>query len=123
MNQPAQTIHATPLPSLGVLRIAGADAARFLQGQLTNDVLLLRDGRTQLAAYNTPQGRVIALLRLREVDDAIYALLPEELLERVYALLRRFVLRSRVELQIASELQVGWIASAAALPGTASTQL
>ena len=71
------------LPFLGVLRVGGADAARFLQGQLTNDVQLLDDGRTELAGYSTPQGRVIALLRLHKVDDAIYALLPADLLERV----------------------------------------
>jgi folate-binding protein YgfZ len=113
MNEATQSVHAALLPFLGVLRIAGDDAARFLQGQLTNDVKLLADGRTQLAAYCTPQGRVIGLLRLHQADDAIYALLPAELLERVRGLLRRFVLRSKVELQIATDLQVGWIGSAA----------
>jgi folate-binding protein YgfZ len=32
------------------------------------------------------------------------------------------VLRSKVDLQIATDLQVGWVATDAALPGTASTQ-
>ena len=123
MNQPAQTIHAVPLASLGVLRVGGADAARFLQGQLTSDVTLLRDGRTQLAGYNTPQGRVIAVLRLREVDGAVYALLPADLLERVCALLRRFVLRSKVDLEIAAELQAGWITTDTPLPGMAPTHM
>ena len=123
MNEPTQKIQAAPLPFLGVLRVGGADAARFLQGQLTNDVQLLHDGRTQLAGYNTPQGRVIALLRLRELDDAIYALLPTELLERVCGLLRRFVLRSKVDLQVAAELQVGWVATASAIPETASAHV
>ena len=123
MNEPIQTIHAAPLPSLGVLRVSGADSAHFLQGQLTNDVQLLDDGRTQLAGYNTPQGRVIALLRLHKSGDAIYALLPADLLERVCTLLRRFVLRSRVDLQVATDLQVGWTASTSGPPSTASTQL
>ena len=109
MNESTQPTRPTPLPFLGVLRIAGPDAPTFLQGQLTNDVRLLADGRTQLAALNTPQGRVVALLRLRQREDFIHALLPAELLEPVSALLRRFVLRSRVQLQIAAELQVGWI--------------
>jgi hypothetical protein len=122
MNEPTQTITAAPLPFLGVLRIGGADATGFLQGQLTNDVQLLGDGRTELAAYNTPQGRVIALLRLKMVDDAIYALLPADLLERVTALLKRFVLRSKVDLAIAADLQVGSIATVPALPDTASAQ-
>jgi hypothetical protein len=113
MNESTQSVHAALLPFLGVLRIGGPDAVRFLQGQVTSDVRQLADGRTQLAAYNTPQGRVIALLRLHQTEDAIYALLPTELLERVSALLRRFVLRSKVELQIAADLQVGWIGTAA----------
>jgi tRNA-modifying protein YgfZ len=100
----------TLLPFLGVLRVAGPDALNFLQGQLTNDLRLLADGRTQLAALNTPQGRVVALLRLRLFEGTVYALLPTELIEPVSALLRRYVLRSRVQLEAASELQVGWIA-------------
>jgi folate-binding protein YgfZ len=122
MNGPLQTIDAAPLPLLGVLRVGGADASGFLQGQLTNDVRLLDDGRTQLAACNTPQGRVIALLRLKKVDDAIYALLPTDLLARVTTLLRRFVLRSKVDLQIATDLQVASVAAIPPLPGTASAQ-
>jgi folate-binding protein YgfZ len=89
-----------------LLRIAGADAARFLQGQLTQDIRRLADGRTLLSACNTPQGRVVAVLRLRQADDAIYALLPKELVATVANSLRRFVLRAKVDLQSAEELQV-----------------
>jgi folate-binding protein YgfZ len=79
-------------------------------------VRLLADGRTQLAALNTPQGRVVALLRLRLVDGTVYALMPSELLEPVSALLHRFVLRSKVQLQVAMELEVGWAGTGAAPP-------
>jgi folate-binding protein YgfZ len=123
MNEPDQIVHAAQLPFLGVLRVGGADAAGFLQGQLTNDVRLLDDGRTQLAGYNTPQGRVVALLRLRKTDDAIYALLPTDLLERVCTHLRKFVLRSRVDLQVAADLRVGSIAAVPSLPAMASAQV
>jgi len=116
MNESTQPTRPTPLPFLGVLRIAGPDAPTFLQGQLTNDVRLLADGRTQLAALNTPQGRVVALLRLRLFEGTVYALLPSELIEPVSALLRRYVLRSKVQLEAATELQVGWVRQGAA-PG------
>jgi folate-binding protein YgfZ len=109
MNEPTQSIHAALLPFLGVLRIHGEDAARFLQGQLTHDTSLLADGRTLLAACNTPQGRVIATLRLRQTEDAVYALMPADLLERVAAHLRRFVLRAKVNVQIAADLQAAWV--------------
>jgi folate-binding protein YgfZ len=81
----------------------------FLQGQLTQDIALLADGRTLLAACCTPQGRVIALPRLRQTDAAIYALLPADLLARFAMHLRRFVLRAKVEILQAADLNVGAI--------------
>jgi len=109
MTEPTKSTHLALLPFLGVLRIGGVDAARFLQGQLTHDTRLLADGRTQLSACNTPQGRVVALLRLRQTDDAIYALLHQELASTVVARLGRFVLRAKVDLQIATDLQVACV--------------
>ena len=109
MNETTQSIHAALLPFLGVLRFYGEDAARFLQGQVTHDTQLLAEGRTLLAACNTPQGRVIALPRLKQTEEAVYALLPADLLEHVAARLRRFVLRAKVDVQIAADLQVAWV--------------
>jgi tRNA-modifying protein YgfZ len=124
MTGPAQSNQPAPLPFLGVLRICGKDAASFLQGQLTNDTRLLSDGRTQLTACNTPQGRVVALLRLRQTDDAIYALLPQDLVATVTASLRRFVLRAKVDLQVATNLQVASIARMpTAIPESGTTEI
>jgi folate-binding protein YgfZ len=109
MQDSTQSIHAALLPFLGVLRLYGEDAARFLQGQVTQDTQLLAEGRTLLAACNTPQGRVVALLRLKQTEDAVYALLPADLLEHVASRLRRFVLRAKVDVQIAADLQVAWV--------------
>ncbi len=88
-----------PLPFLSIVRFAGPQAADFLQGQLTNDVMQLADGRTQLTACNTPQGRVIALLRLRQQESGIDALVPTELAERLVTHLRRYVLRAKVTIE------------------------
>ena len=45
MNEEStQALRAVLLPGFGVLRIAGADAAQFLQGQFTHDVRLYVDG-------------------------------------------------------------------------------
>jgi folate-binding protein YgfZ len=48
----------------GRLRFDGADALRFLQALLTNDVGGLAPGQGAYAAYLTPQGRMIADLRI-----------------------------------------------------------
>jgi folate-binding protein YgfZ len=102
MTRDTGIAHATKLPFLAPILFRGPDAVGFLQGQLTNDVQLLADGRTQLAACITPQGRVIALLRLHQTgqDTApdIVALLPAELAQPVMDRLRKFVLRARVEI-------------------------
>jgi len=109
MNESTQSIHAALLPFLGVLRFFGEDAARFLQGQVTHDTQLLADGRTLFSACNTPQGRVIAVMRLKQTEDAVYALLPVDLLEHVASRLHRFVLRAKVDVQIAADLQIAWV--------------
>jgi tRNA-modifying protein YgfZ len=87
------------LSSLGVLRVQGADALSFLQGQLSNDVTLLQQPRAVLAGYHNPQGRVVALLRLAALDDGdVVAALPRELVPQVAQRLSRFVLRAKVKL-------------------------
>jgi folate-binding Fe-S cluster repair protein YgfZ len=110
-----QALRATLLPHLAVLRAAGPDAVTFLQGQFTNDTRLLADGRTQLSSCSTSHGRVIAIMRLRQTDDAIYVLLPTELATRLLTHLGKFVLRAKVDLVHAHDLQVGTIAAGAAL--------
>lgn len=100
---------AEPQPSagspdrLGVLRVQGADARGFLQGQLSNDVLALSPETSLLAALNTPQGRVVALLRLLERPEALLAILPRTLVGPVITRLRKFVLRSKVTFTDASD--------------------
>jgi folate-binding protein YgfZ len=121
MNATLPTPRPALLPFLAVLRIAGPDAASFLQGQLTHDLRLLADGRTLLAAASTPQGRVVALLRLRQGEHGIDALLPAELAEPVAARLRRFVLRARVDVRRAGDLGIAWVpGGAAAVPALAA---
>lgn len=43
----------------GVVLVSGADAATFLQGLLTNDVLSLAQGEARYAALLSPQGKIL----------------------------------------------------------------
>jgi tRNA-modifying protein YgfZ len=87
------------LHDLGALRLKGADARRFLQGQVSADVTQLAAGRCLLAGYHNPQGRVIALLRLIERGpEEILAVLPRELAPTVAARLAKYILRAKVTL-------------------------
>ena len=105
MNDADHASRPALLPFLAVLRVQGPDAATFLQGQVTHDTRLLGDGRTLLAAVNNPQGRVVALLRLRGSPQGIDALLPADLAEAVAARLRKFVLRAKVDVRVAADLR------------------
>lgn len=95
-------IETHTLTSLGVIRVEGPDAASFLQAQVTADLRGLAPGTSTLAAWCSPQGRVIALLRIGPFADGYLAVLPRELCGSVHERLRRFVLRSKVAIIDAS---------------------
>jgi tRNA-modifying protein YgfZ len=114
-----------PAASPGAIRIAGADAATFLQGQLTQDVVGMADGEARLAGLQTAQGRVIAVLNLARRGNGYTALLPAARVEPVIAHLRRYTLRARVTLEAvgAHAVPAGKAAGLAAVvaePGAAS---
>jgi hypothetical protein len=85
------------------LRFTGPDSVSFLQGQVSNDTRRLAEGQCVLAAYSSPQGRVLALLHLLPHSSGIIAILPKELLAPTMAALRKFVLRAKVTIEDAGE--------------------
>jgi folate-binding protein YgfZ len=91
------------LHHLGVLRFTGPDSSSFLQGQVSNDTRRIADGQSLLAAYLSPQGRVLALLHLLQHSSGIIAILPRDLVVPTWEALRRFVLRAKVKIEDASE--------------------
>jgi len=91
------------LAHLGLIRFRGPDAQSFLQGQVSNDTRRLAEGRTVLCAYSSPQGRVLAVLRLFPHSSGVLAVLPRELIAPTLERLRKFVLRAKVQLEDASE--------------------
>ena len=90
MGPPITSMH------LGALRVSGADARSFLQGQLSADIDALAAARALVASCNSAQGRVQAVLWLVEQGDGIALLLPASLVERTAVRLRKYVLRSKV---------------------------
>jgi hypothetical protein len=92
------------LGALASLRVAGADAEPFLQGQLTSDVAALTPGSAQYSAWCSPKGRVLTNFLLRRIDaQSFVLLLPEPLLAPIRKRLGMFVLRSRVTIEDASD--------------------
>ena len=84
------------------VRVAGPDAANYLQRMVSNDVAGLPAGGSCDALLLTPKARVIAPLKVWRRDDDDFLLLTEpELGERVRAeLLRmRFAAKAEIELE------------------------
>ncbi len=88
------------LSHLVLLRIAGADAEAFLQGQLTCDVRALAPVSATPGAYCSPKGRMLADFLLLRGEGLFFMTLPRSLAEAVQKRLRMFVLRSRVEIDL-----------------------
>jgi len=93
----------TPLPHLGVIAVAGEDAASFLQGQLTQDFALLGQAEARLAAYCTAKGRMLAsFVGLKRPDGEILLVCSQDLLAATLKRLSMFVLRAKAKLRDAS---------------------
>ena len=116
------------LADRGVIRASGADAAAFLQGQLTNDVAGLGTGSACLAGFCSAKGRLQASFVVwRPSADEFLLSCPREILAPTLKRLSMFVLRAKCRLSDASdELAVFAVAgppAAAMLDGMAVGQV
>ena len=87
------------LEGWGLLRISGADAANFLQGQCTADIQALAHGSLGCGAFCTPKGRVFANVRLARWENDFYLMLPRELVAPLQKRLQLYVLRAKVTME------------------------
>jgi folate-binding protein YgfZ len=87
---------------LGLIAVAGEDAAAYLHAQLTNDVAHLGLDEARLAGYCTPKGRLLATFLTWRTGDDIFLQLPRALQAAVQKRLAMFVLRSKAKLRDAT---------------------
>lgn len=86
-----RAVGVADLSHRGLWRIAGPDAARFLQGILTNDILALRPGQGCYALSLTARGKIISeVIVLRRRDDFLLHA-PAETREAGFASLDRYL--------------------------------
>jgi tRNA-modifying protein YgfZ len=97
--QPAAVSGACRLQHLGVIRAQGPDAVKFLQGQLTQDFVLLKPGQARLAAYCSAKGRMQAsFIGVKRAEDDVLLVMSADLLAQTLKRLGMFVLRAQVRL-------------------------
>ena len=86
-----------------LITVSGADARTLLQGQFANDVEAVNESRTQLSAWCSIKGRVLALFRIWQRGETLYLELPAEQRDTIMARLRMYVLRARVSISDGTE--------------------
>lgn len=92
-----------PVPHLAVLKAAGKDAAKLLQGQITCNVNDITENQGSLGAFCNPKGRAIATFLLIRSGDLFLLVLPVELLLTVKSRLQKYILRSDVQITDGSD--------------------
>ena len=109
MTLPLSLHGACRLADWGVIRARGADAAKFLQGQITNDVLSLGLSSARLAGFCSAKGRLQASFIVWKSDDGEFLLAcSASLLAPTLKRLSMFVLRAQCKLSDASSELALW---------------
>ena len=97
------------IQELGVIRATGADAATFLQSQLTNDIASLSESQACLAGFCSAKGRLQASFVVwRESPESFVLVCSKDLLASTVKRLSMFVLRAKCRLSDASEEIALW---------------
>jgi folate-binding protein YgfZ len=91
------------LHHMGVIRVAGDDAATFLQGQLTQDVLQASLHEARLAAFCNAKGRMQAsFVVFKRSPQELLLVCSRDLLATTLKRLSMFVLRAKAQLSDAT---------------------
>lgn len=83
---------------LGLIRVAGDDAATFLHSQLTNAVEDLSADTARLAGYCSPKGRLMASFLMWRDAEGIVLQLSADIQPAIQKRLTMFVLRAKAKL-------------------------
>lgn len=80
-----------------LIEIAGLDAEKYLQGQLTCDVAKLDAGSQTLTSHCDPKGKMSALFRLfKASSEQFFAMMPADLLPEALVQLKKYAVFSKV---------------------------
>ncbi|MFM8766316.1 MAG: YgfZ/GcvT domain-containing protein, partial [Rubrivivax sp.] len=90
---------ACRLDQWGVILATGPDAASFLHGQLTQDMVHWADGQAKLAGYCSAKGRLLAtFMAWRAGPEQVALVCSADVLAPTLKRLSMFVLRAKCEL-------------------------
>ncbi|QPB41871.1 CAF17-like 4Fe-4S cluster assembly/insertion protein YgfZ [Rodentibacter haemolyticus] len=93
-----------------LIEVYGVDAEKYLQGQLTTDVVMLAEGATTLTAHCDPKGKMSAIFRLLKVNgERFFFLVKKDLLPSALDNLKKYAVFSKVSFDLRDWQIVGVI--------------
>lgn len=99
IRQAAEKNESVDMSAYPLLQFSGPDAGRFLQAQLATDLSTVAVGQWRWAALLSLKGRVLAHAPLARVEEQRWLWwLPPDLLPSIADHLRRYLLRSKLQL-------------------------
>jgi tRNA-modifying protein YgfZ len=102
-----QIMKSALLPDRGVVKVAGDDARKFLNGLITSDIAKVAPAQAGFAALLTPQGKIIVDFILAEADPAdgggFFLDCPRALAPALVQRLNFYKLRAKVIVEDLSE--------------------
>src|SRR5690606_30024929 len=93
----------TDLNNFDLLRVAGNDAARFLQGQLSCNLDKLKADQSLTGTYCNIKGRVIADLRVFMMDGTVYLLCAHGLAAPLKQTLDKYIVFFKADITVVTE--------------------
>jgi folate-binding Fe-S cluster repair protein YgfZ len=104
------------LTHLGIIKVEGDDAAKFIHGQLTQDFSLLDLHTSRLAAFCSPKGRMLAsFIGFKRSNSEIWLICSRDILEPTLKRLSMFVMRAKARLtDVTSDYSIYGLAGSAA---------
>lgn len=84
-----------------LIEVQGADVEKYLQGQLTSDVVRLASGATTLTAHCDPKGKMNAIYRLFKVSsEQFFLLVKKDILSSGLDALKKYAVFSKVSFDL-----------------------
>jgi tRNA-modifying protein YgfZ len=101
------SVQSLELPHLAAIKIAGVDAEKFLQSQLSSHITLMEAKTPQFSAWCAANGRVIALGWLFRAEDTFLWFVARDSAEQAQLGLNKFKLRAKVSVTPLHETVLG----------------
>jgi folate-binding protein YgfZ len=92
------------LSHTGLIQVAGQDAKKLLQGQLTCNLEEVTAQQSRLGAHCNPQGRMLSFFRMFYFQEAYFLQVSAETVPEVMAALQKYALFFKAKLSDAGQL-------------------